>query len=83
MLTSSPAHSGREPRRSVLVLPIVKVSSAPRSRFGDKVDIRLIQPKRSLLGFSAGSGVTASLAEKSVDTLIDTLIEIARSRFGL
>ena len=61
-----------------------ELRAALESRFGDKVDIRLIQPKRSLLGFSAGSGVTASLAEKSVDTLIDTLIEkIARSRFGL
>lgn len=56
-----------------------------KSRFGDKVEIKLIEPKRSLLGMSAGAnGVTAHFAEASIDHLIDVAEEkSARSRFGL
>lgn len=53
------------------------------SRFGEKVDIRLIQPKRSLFGMG-GSGVSTALADASVDSLMDALMEkLERSRFGL
>ncbi|MGC6484450.1 MAG: S49 family peptidase [Candidatus Puniceispirillales bacterium] len=53
------------------------------NRFGEKVDIRLMQPKRSLLGLGGG-GVSGALADASVDSLIDALTEkLERSRFGL
>ena len=56
-----------------------------KSRFGEKAEIKLIEPKRSLLGMSGGAnGVSARLAEASIDHLIDVAEEkTARSRFGL
>ncbi|MCE2517185.1 MAG: S49 family peptidase [Alphaproteobacteria bacterium] len=56
-----------------------------KSRFGDKVVIKLIEPKRSMLGLSSSSnGVTARLAEHSIDHMIAVMDEkSARSRFGL
>ena len=56
-----------------------------KSRFGDKVEIKLIEPKRSLLGINGGSnGVTGRFAEASIDHLFDVTEEkSARSRFGL
>jgi signal peptide peptidase SppA len=56
-----------------------------KSRFGDKVKIKLIEPKRSLLGMGSGaSGVSSRLAEASIDHLIEIAEEKSvRSRFGL
>lgn len=56
------------------------------TRFGDKVDIRLIQPKRGLFGMGGGVGarLMARLADRSVETVTDTIEEkLARGRFGL
>lgn len=56
-----------------------------KARFGEDVDIRLIEAKKSLLGLSSSSGgVSARFAEASIDHAIDVLDEkSARSRFGL
>ena len=68
-----------------LVDKIGEVRTVLKSRFGEKAEIKLIEPKRSLLGMSGGSsGVSARLAEASIDHLIDIAEEkTARSRFGL
>ena len=64
---------------------IGEVRSVLKARFGNKAEIKLIEPKRSLLGMgSGGSGVSARFAEASIDHLIDIAEEkAARSRFGL
>lgn len=55
-----------------------------KARFGEKVKINLIEPKRSLLGMSSSNGVAAKFAETSIDHLVDVMDEkTARSRFGL
>ena len=52
------------------------------AKFGDKVDIRLMQPKRGFLGM--GGGIGAAMADRTVDSFSDILTEkIERSRFGL
>jgi signal peptide peptidase SppA len=68
-----------------LVDKIGEIRQTLKSRFGDKVQIKLIEPKRSLLGMSAGSGgVSTRLAEASIDHLIEVVEEkLARSRLGL
>ena len=68
-----------------LVDKIGEVRTVLKSRFGEKAEIKLIEPKRSLLGMSGGAnGVSARLAEASIDHLIDVAEEkTARSRFGL
>ena len=68
-----------------LVDKIGEVRGVLKSRFGEKAEIKLIEPKRSLLGMSGGAnGVSARLAEASIDHLIDIAEEkTARSRFGL
>lgn len=56
-------------------------------RFGKRVDLRLMQPKRGLFGMSSGNpgvGFSGNLADAGVDALHHALIEkLARSRFGL
>lgn len=68
-----------------LVDKIGEVRTVLKSRFGEKAEIKLIEPKRSLLGMSGGAnGVSVRLAEASIDHLIDIAEEkTARSRFGL
>ena len=68
-----------------LVDKIGEVRGVLKSRFGEKAEIKLIEPKRSLLGMSGGAnGVSVRLAEASIDHLIDVAEEkTARSRFGL
>lgn len=68
-----------------LVDKIGEVRTVLKSRFGEKAEIKLIEPKRSLLGMSGGAnGVSTRLAEASIDHLIDVAEEkTARSRFGL
>lgn len=53
-----------------------------KSRFGDDVIIKLIEPKRTMLGLPSGAGV--SFAEASIDHAFHVLDEkAARARFGL
>ena len=72
-----------------LVDKIGEVRSTLKAKFGDKVVIKLIEPKRSLLGMSSGSnGVQSRIASEIAGSSIDHLIDIAeekaaRSRFGL
>ncbi len=72
-----------------LVDKIGELRTTLKSKFGDKVEIKLIEPKKSLFGMGSGaSGVadkfSGALAEASIDHLIDVAEEkTARGRFGL
>ena len=54
-------------------------------RFGEDVQIRLVERKKSMLGFSPGrGGIGATLVEEGADQLVYMLLErLERSRFGL
>ena len=85
MLFSGAFWTGTRAIELGLVDKIGEVRTVLKSRFGEKAEIKLIEPKRSLLGMSGGSsGVSARLAEASIDHFIDVAEEkTARSRFGL
>jgi signal peptide peptidase SppA len=55
-----------------------------QSRFGDKVVIKLIEPKRTILGLASGGGVSTASVEAAAQDLLTIMEEkAARARFGL
>ena len=72
------------------------LSSIIKQRFGDKAELQLVQPRRSLFGRSASNGIAGGfgaslaglaggeMAETLVDRALDSVEERAHwSRFGL
>ena len=63
------------------------MSNVLKERFGDDIELKLVQPKRGLFG-RAAPGVGGLLSQDTVETLADGLINVAeeralRARYGL